>query len=168
MLCCKGTSLRYSPGQGYPLQSVVALYVGEGSEREQNHLLGSHPTFSHFCHFPQANWAPLVLILGGWVCVCSRTWWVSPKNSPMRLEFLPLLQPPQIFSFRGFEAVFPHTGTLGCMVCLSTQLFLPVYQHTNVGLPAVTADAWLGPLAAALLWVLYAPADCLSPSYQSV
>ena len=41
MLCSKGWSLRYSPGQGNPLHCVVTLYVGEGSEREQCCLLGS-------------------------------------------------------------------------------------------------------------------------------
>ena len=41
-------------------------------------------------------------------------------------EFLPSLQSPQIFTARGFETLFPHTGTLGCMVCLAPQLFLPV------------------------------------------
>ena len=28
-------------------------------------------------------------------------------------------QPPQVFSVRGFEALFPCTGTLGCTVCLA-------------------------------------------------
>ena len=45
------------------------------------------------------------------------------------------LQPPQVFSVRGFEALFYHTGTLGCMVYLAPHLLLPVYLHTNVGPP---------------------------------
>ena len=56
-------------------------------------------------------------------------------------EFLPLPQPSQVFSVRGFEALFPHTGTLGYMVCLAPQLFLPVYPHANVGLPSLPAAA---------------------------
>ena len=36
LLCCKGWSLRYSPGQGNPLQCIVAGYVVEGSERERS------------------------------------------------------------------------------------------------------------------------------------
>ena len=31
-------------------------------------------------------------------------------------EFLPLPQPPQVFSVRSFEALFPHAGNLGCAV----------------------------------------------------
>ena len=45
---------------------------GEGSERDQCHLLCSLPVFSHFPHFPhfpQSNWALLVLI-PGWVGLC--------------------------------------------------------------------------------------------------
>ena len=61
LLCYKGWSLRYSPGWGNPLHCIVALYVGEGSEREQCRLLSSCPTFSHFSCYPQANWALLVL-----------------------------------------------------------------------------------------------------------
>ena len=48
-------------------------------------------------------------------------------------------QPPQVFSVRGFEALSPCSGTLGCMACLTPQLFLLVYPHANVGLPALPA-----------------------------
>ena len=42
-------------------------------------------------------------------------------------EFLLLLpHPPQVFSVRGFDALFPSAGTLGCTVCLAPQFFLPV------------------------------------------
>ena len=62
-------------------------------------------------------------------------------------EFLPPLQPPQIFIVRGFEAFFFCTETLGCVVCLTPQLFLSVYLHTNGGPPATTLlcilSAWL-------------------------
>ena len=55
-------------------------------------------------------------------------------------KFLPLPpQPPQGFSVRGFDALFPHAGTLGCMVCLclAPQLFLPVYLHSSAGPPCL-------------------------------
>ena len=74
-------------------------------------------------------------------------------------EFLPLPQPSQVFSVRGFEALFPCTGTLGCVVCHAPQSFLPVYPQVNVGLPASTATA--------LPHVLCTPAACLCTSYQS-
>ena len=54
-------------------------------------------------------------------------------------EFLPLLQPLQVFSVRGFEALFPCSGTLCCVVCLAPQLFLLVYLHSSVGPPAPLA-----------------------------
>ena len=41
-------------------------------------------------------------------------------------KFLPPPQPSQVFSVRGFEASFPLTGTLGCTVCFTPQLFLMV------------------------------------------
>ena len=56
-------------------------------------------------------------------------------------EFLPLLPlPAQVFSVRGFEALFPCTGTLGA-VCLAPQVFLPVYRQANVGPPSPPAAA---------------------------
>ena len=59
-------------------------------------------------------------------------------------EFLPLMQPPQFFTVRGFEALFPHTRTLSCVVCLATQLFLLVYLDMNVGPLALPAEALPG------------------------
>ena len=38
------------------------LYVGEGFKKEQWCLLFSLPIFSHHFHYPQSNWALLVLI----------------------------------------------------------------------------------------------------------
>ena len=40
-----------------------------------------------------------------------------------------------------FKALFPCTGTLDCTVCLTPQLFLPVYLHANVGPPGPVAAA---------------------------
>ena len=60
-------------------------------------------------------------------------------NSPVRLGIrTAALTPTGFFSHR-FEAWFPHTGTLGCGVCLAPQSFLPVYPHTNVGQPDLPA-----------------------------
>ena len=43
-----------------------------------------------------------------WVCVCSRPLWVSPMNSPVRLEVSPpaVSTPTGVVSQR-FEALFP-------------------------------------------------------------
>ena len=135
LLHCKGQSLRYSPGQGNPLCCIVTLYMGERLEREQCHLLSSQLALSNFICYPQANWA---LLVGRFVYVigpCGSLQWTLLWG----WEFLPPPQPPQIFSVRGFEALFPHAGTLGYVVCLTPQLFLPVYPHTNTGLPGLQA-----------------------------
>ena len=50
-----------------------------------------------------------------------------------------LPQVPQFFSVRGIEALFPWAGPLGCTICLTPQLFLPVYPHANVGPPSLPA-----------------------------
>ena len=61
------------------------------------------------------------------------TLWVSPTNSPVRLGISPAASTPTVFSVRGSESLFPLTGTLGCVVCLTPQLFLPVFLHKTVG-----------------------------------
>ena len=66
-------------------------------------------------------------------------------------ELLPPSQCPQVFIATGFEALFPHIGALGCVVCLTPQLFLPVYPYANAGPPS--------PPAATLLCVLSALTD---------
>ena len=80
----------------------------------------------------------------------------SPTNSPVRLGVSPTASTHTGFSVTGFEALFPHTGTLGCTVCLAQQ-FLPVYPQVNIGPPSLPAAAFLG--------VLSTPAVCLHPSY---
>ena len=45
---------------------------------------------------------------GRWVCVCSRTLWVSPRNSPIRLGVSPAgASPPTGVFNQRFEALFP-------------------------------------------------------------
>ena len=105
---------------------------GGGSERELCRLLHSLPAFSHFPRYPQANWAPLVLI-PGWACVRSRTLWVSPTDSPVSLGVPPAdaSTPTGVVSQR-FEALFPCWSP-GLWVCLAPQLFPTVYPHVDVG-----------------------------------
>ena len=58
---------------------------------------------------------------GVWVCVCFRSLWVSPMNSPVRLRVYPAAASTTtgVFNQR-FEALFPGAGTLGCVVSLSS------------------------------------------------
>ena len=69
-------------------------------------------------------------------------------------EFLLPHQCPKIFTDRGFEALFPWAGALGCAVCLAPQLFLLVYPYANMGAPGPPANAlpqsspsWMPPSA---------------------
>ena len=75
-----------------------------------------------------------------------------------------------------FDALFPRAGALGCLVCFTPPLFLPVYLCVNVGAQGLLAVALPAPFApqsttslgpAALLRVLSTLAAHLRPSYQS-
>ena len=134
----RGGALGIHQEQSNPHCYVVALYVGEASEREHCHLLGSRLTWSHFCCYPQANWAPFQCrFLGGWFCVHSRIFGVSPVNSPVRLGVSPTTATPTGFFSQVLRHSFPSVGTLGCMVCVASQFFLLIYPHANVGPPAL-------------------------------
>ena len=103
--------------------------------------------------------------LGRWVCVHCRTLWVSPTSSPVRLRVSSAATiPTGVFSQR-FEALFPGTGTLGCLVCLAPQLLLLVYLHANMGLPGPPAAA--SPTSCSLAGNLLRPAACPCPSYRA-
>ena len=101
--------------------------------------------FSHFPHYPQANWALPALIPG---CV-------SPTNSPMRLGVSPAAASTlKGFSVSGLRLHFPSLEPWGCGVCFTPPLFFLVYQHRNVGQPSLQAAAWRD----------LPPAPCLSSS----
>ena len=55
--------------------------------------------------------------------------WVSPMNSTVRLEVPPTATstPTGVFS-QWYEALFPHTGTQGCMVCCRVYQLLPLWH----------------------------------------
>ena len=76
-------------------------------------------------------------------------------TSPVRLgvSLAAAPTPTGVFN-QWFEALFPHAGSLGWVVCLIPQWFLPVYPHVNVGPPAPPAATSPGLPAAAL------PASC--------
>ena len=56
-------------------------------------------------------------------------------------EFLPLMQPPRVFTAKGIETLVSHTKTLGCTVSCTLQVFLLAYLHMNVGPPGPPASA---------------------------
>ena len=58
----------------------------------------------------------------------------------MRLGVSPAATSTPTGVFNGwFEALFPHTGALGCVVCFAPPPFLLVYLCTNVGLEGLLA-----------------------------
>ena len=91
--------------------------------------------------------------------------------------------PTGVFNQR-FEALFPRTGTLSCVVCFASLPFLPVYLCANVGPQGLPATTLWGLLAAAWpapfhnpppCWVCqllpcceYSPPGCLSPPLLQV
>ena len=85
-----------------------AVHGGEGSEREQCHLLHSLTVFSSFPATHKQIGPFWCWFLGRWVCVHSRPLWVSLATLLWGWEFLLLPpQPPQVFSVRGLRLYFP-------------------------------------------------------------
>ena len=76
----------------------------------------------------------------------SRTLWVSPTSSPVRLGVSPAAASTLtgVFTQR-FEALFRCTGALGCVVCFAPLPFLLVYLCSNVGPQGLLAAAWPAP-----------------------
>ena len=103
----------------------------------------------------------------GWACVCTRTLWVSPTNSPVRLGVSPAAAstPTDVFS-QLFEALFPRSGALGCTAvsgftscCLAGQL-----QPCP---PRSTIHRLTGSASRCLATSPFHPAARLRPSYRS-
>ena len=134
LLCCKGRSLRCSPGQGNAGHCSVMLYMGEGLRGINGacstlRWISVTPSTTHnqigplWCCFP-----------GGWACVCSRTLWVSPRNSPVRLGVSPAAAastPTGVFTQR-LEALFPRAGALGCAVCCWVHQLQPCQPRSTI------------------------------------
>ena len=60
------------------------------------------------------------MLVPEWAFAHSRPLWVSPTTSPVRLGVSPAVAPtPMGISNQRFEALFPRTGALGCLVCFA-------------------------------------------------
>ena len=104
----------------------MTLYVGEGPRgsngaRSTLHWISVFHSTTHNQTGPLWCW-----LLSGWARAHSRPLWVSPTNSPMRLgvSSAATSTPTGVFN-QWFEALFPHTGTLGCVVCHLVHQLLP-------------------------------------------
>ena len=73
----------------------------------------------------------------------------------------------RFFSVRGFEGLFPCTGTLGWAVSFAPQLFLLVYQLANVGQPALPDTASPNPSGTILLTPVLYPLPYHNPLHPS-
>ena len=112
--------LRCSPGWGNTGHCAVTLYVGEGP-RGRN---GTRSTLCWILITPSAThnqigplwcWFP-----SKWACAHSRTLWVSPMTSPVRLGVSPVAAPTSMGVItQRFEALFPRAGALVYVVCFA-------------------------------------------------
>ena len=101
--------------------------------------------------------------LSEWVSICSRTLLVSKELFYEAVSFSRHPKPHWFLQPEVLRLSFP-TLTLDCEVCLTPQLFLLVYPHTNVGQPAPPATA-LPALVCQLLpcCVFFAPLPVSAP-----
>ena len=109
---------------------------------------------------PFSCWFP-----GGWVCVHSRTLWVSPTNSPMRLGVSHATSTPTgFFSQRFWGFISPHWNPGLCGLSHSPVVPPGLSAHKcGTTCPASHCLTWSAShhLAASPL----CPAACLCPSY---
>ena len=147
LLHSKGRSFRCSPGQGNTCCALWCCMSGGVPE-------GTVPLALHSAGFQSLPSLPISKLgpsgadpwVGGLVYV------LGPCGSFQQTllrgwEFLLLPQTPQMFSVRGFEALFPCMGALGWTVFLAPLLFLLVYLHANMGPPSPQSSASQGPPA---------------------
>ena len=73
------------------------------------------------------------------------------------------LNPHRCFQSEVWGFISPGIGTLGCSVCLTPQLFLPVYLHVNVGPPCPPATALPTQTSSCCLTAHPLCPSCLSP-----
>ena len=79
--------------------------------------------------------SPAASQVGGFVSILGPLW-VSSMNSPMRLGVSPTASStPTIVFSQWFEALFPHTGTLGCAICHLVHQLLPLQPAAALPTP---------------------------------
>ena len=138
----RGRALGICQGGTIHITVLWCCMWGRSHRGKQCCLFSSWLAFSHFLQYLQANLALLVLIPGWMVCLCSRTLWNSPVNSPVSLGVSPAASTPiDFFSQRFGGRISPYWNP-GVQVYLASQLYLPVYLHTSVELPTLPAAAW--------------------------
>ena len=132
--CLKGQSFKCSQGRGSAGCCAVTRYVGEGPRGSNGacstlYRISITSSVTHNQIGPLWCWFP-----SGWACACSRSLWVSPTTSLVRLgvSSTAASTPTGVFNQR-FEALFPRSGALAYAVCFTPPPFVSVYLCTNVG-----------------------------------
>ena len=116
----RGGALSVHGGRGKAGCCAVMLYMGEGPRGSNGacstlHRISGTAFTTHNQIGPLWCWFP-----SGWACAHSRPLWVSPTTSPVRLGVCPAAAPTPTGIFnQKFEALFPCTGALGCVVCFA-------------------------------------------------
>ena len=134
---------------------AVMLYVGEGPRGSNGTHSSLHRTpilhsATHNQTGPLWCWFP-----SGWACACSRSLWVSPMTSPVRLGVSPAAAPTPmgVFNQRS-EALFPGAGALGYVVCFApcrSSRFICARVWGHGVLPAALPAQFSAALSPALL-----------------
>ena len=147
---------------------------GGGVQKGTVSLHSSQLAFSHFPHYPQANWAILVLI-PGWVGLC--TFWdpvgLSNKLSCEAGSFSRCLNPHRFFQSEVLNCNFPSLEIPALESCVVRSFLLP-----NCSSRFICMQIWdcqvsqlpprpPRPPATTLVYILSAPAAHLCPSYKS-
>ena len=140
--------VRGSRGNNGACSALRQILVTPPNTQKQNGFL--------WCWFPD-----------GWVCVRSRTLWVSPRNSPVSLGVSPAVSstPTGVFN-QWFKALFPRAGTQGCTVCGQVYQLLPLCQ-LQLCPPCSTIHHLAGSASHCLTMCPLCPSAHLRPSYQS-
>ena len=155
----RGRALGICQGEATTLLHCGAV-CGGGVREGIMSLASFYPIFCHFPHFPQADCAlsGTDSQVGGFVYVLGLR---GPLQWTLQWhwDFLPLPQPPQLFTARGFASLVSCSETLSFVVCVtprcSSQL---TTQSASTHLTWVVHSLATHPLC---------PAAHLCPSYQS-
>ena len=119
--------------------------------------------FQSLPQLPQGSWPFCCWFPGGWTCICSRTLWVSPANSPVRLgSFYCCHNAHRFLQLEVLRLYFPALELWVVWSVLLPPVVPPGLSALNVGMPR---PPWSSShcLAAGPL----CPAARLAPSYQS-
>ena len=90
------------------------------------------PYFQSLPLLPASNWRPSSCCpaadsqVGGLVYILGL---LGPLKQTLLRDwlFFPLPQPPQVFTARGFKALIPSPGTLGCIVFIACSPVVPFF-----------------------------------------